>query len=153
MDEKLDDVNLELPSRPRRRWRLRFRITTLLWLTVIVAAFFVGRRSGEIERAASLWWQVTRVRWGASVTKTEIIQWPPGSITINEPNTIQKAVVYDPRITSVAFLTSNQMQISPKGDGKTTVTYTLTSGQFRNGQFDCNVERGRIGSNWGLSQR
>jgi len=52
-----------------------------------------------------------------------------------------------------AASTYNVREYGAKGDGKTTVTYTLTSGQFRNGQFDCNVERGRIGSNWGLSQR
>jgi hypothetical protein len=38
------------------RLRLRFRTTSLLWLAVVVAAFFIGRQSDEIVvRLAQLW--------------------------------------------------------------------------------------------------
>lgn len=151
MDESVVEPKPEMNANARRRWRLRFRITTLLWLMVVMTAFFCGRQSVEIQSAVTRWWQVTRVRWGWSVTKTEIVSWPPGSITINEPNPIQNATVNDPQVMNVAFLAANQMQISPKG--KTSVSYLMTSGKHRSSQFVCNVEHGRIEMDWTHSQQ
>jgi hypothetical protein len=133
--------------------RPRFRISTLFWMTVVVAAFFCGRRSHDIESSARRWWQVTRVRWGGSVDNTEVIRWPPGSITINEPQAIQQAVNYDPKLASVAFHASNQICISPEANGDTVVSYNFAAGKYRKADFKFTINVGRIDSDWSLSRQ
>ena len=133
--------------------RMRFRTSSLLWLMALVAAFFCGRQSNEIQSLTARWWQVTRVRWGASVDQTEFVHWPPRSLTINEINAIQAATTYDPSIASVTFAVANQMCISPKADGKTVVSYNLAGGNRRSAEMEVEILNGKVTMDWSLTHK
>jgi hypothetical protein len=133
--------------------RPRFRISSLLWITALVAAFFCGRQSIEIQSVAQRWWQVNRVRWGASVSKVEIVHWPPGSVTINEINNIRSATTNDPSIASPTFPAANQMCVSPKADGQTVVSYNLAGGTQRNAELKVEVLNGKVTMDWMLTHQ
>jgi hypothetical protein len=151
MDEILMPKNTE--GRPLRfAWKPRFRVTTLLWFMVILTAFFCGRQSKEIQIAANNWWKVTRVRWGANIHECEIVMWPPGSITVNEPNPIQQSTVYDPNVASASFAASNQICISPKTNGKTLVTYMLGGGSRKTAELELEFENGQV-CDWMLTHK
>jgi hypothetical protein len=110
----------------RRRWRPRFRVSTLFWLTALVAAFFGGRRSSEIESAARRWWQVTRVRFGAEMRKREhVVMWPPNSATINEDGPVQSISADNRKVCRVTLVSDRQIRITPANDGETVVRYSL----------------------------
>jgi Pilus formation protein N terminal region len=129
---------------------LRFRITTLLWLTVVVVAFFVGQRSDEISSHFNRWWQVTRIRFGSEVRKGyAVVMWPPHSATINEDLTIQKVSIDNPNICTVTAVSDRQLRVTPTGNGKTSVHYILP-GQATPCRFDITVENGNI-ADWMLT--
>lgn len=131
--------------------RLRFRITALLWLTAIVAAFFLGRRSDEIASGFDRWWQVTRVRIGADVRDNyRVVRWPRNSATINERVRIQNVSVDDPLVCTVSEVSDRQLRITPTSNGKTSVRYTV-AGQTRPSRFSVTVENGTI-TDWMLSR-
>jgi hypothetical protein len=130
--------------------RLRFRVTALLWITAIVAVFFLGRRSEEIEAGFQRWWQVTRVRFGGDVQKGHrVVMWPRGSATINEGSTITKVSTDDPRVCTVTHVSDRQLRITPAANGQTTVRYGMP-GLPKPCRFLVIVEDGRI-ADWTLT--
>jgi hypothetical protein len=130
--------------------QLRFRVSSLLWLTALVAAFFCGRRSDEIESAARRWWQVTRVRFGADVRKREhVVMWPPNSATINEDRPVQSISTDNREVCRVALISDRQIRITPTSDGETVVRYSLPN-LLKPCEFRVVVENNRI-ADWSLS--
>jgi hypothetical protein len=130
--------------------RPRFRISALLWLTAVVAAFFLGQRSDEIASGFNRWWQVTRIRFGGDVRKGEsVVMWPRRSATINEDFKIQNVSIDNPDVCTATEVSGRQLRITPTADGKTSVHYILP-GQTRPCRFDITVENGNI-SDWMLT--
>jgi Flp pilus assembly secretin CpaC len=151
MDEIVSD-EVVAEKRARRRWLPRFRVATLLWLMALVAAFFFGRQSKEVESLARRWWAVSRVRLGANVAEPEVINWPPGSITVNGDTAIRSVDVDDPEIVEVKFLNSRQLQVSPKSDGETWVEFKTPGGKWNGVQLRVQPENGSI-LDWNLGIR
>jgi hypothetical protein len=119
----------------------------------LVAAFFVGRRSDEIKLFASSWWEVTRVQLGADAKPGyDVICWPPGSITINEDVPIQAVVVNDPDIAEAILSAPRQLRVSPKSNGETFITYTMSGGRYTTGKLRFKPEAGEL-PDWTLSRQ
>ena len=130
--------------------RPRFRITALLWLTALVAAFFLGQRSDEIASGFDRWWQVTRIRFGGEVRKNDsVVMWPRRSATINEDFAIRNVSIDNPTVCTATEVSNRQLRITPTADGKTSVHYSLP-GQPRACRFDVVVENGNI-ADWMLT--
>jgi hypothetical protein len=110
----------------------------------LMAAFFFGQQFDGIKSAAGRWWQVTRVRWGASPQSREIVHWPPGAVTINEPFAIQPVGVTDPDVAVYSLTSSRQIRISPESDGMAKVSYKIAGGKYRTRVMHVAVEQGRI---------
>ena len=129
--------------------RPRFRITTLLWITALVAAFFVGRRSDEVVSGFDRWWHVTRVRLGGDVRRNRrVVMWPRRSATINEDFAIQNVSTDNPQICTAMRVSDRQLRITPAADGETTVRYSVPGGQ-KPYRFHLAVKDGRI-ADWSL---
>jgi hypothetical protein len=138
----------------RTKWRPRFRLVTLFWLTAIVAAFFVGRRSDQIKSVAVRWWQVTRVRFGGDVnSEYYVVNWPPGSLTINENVPIHAVVNNYPNSIDVKLIGSRQLQISPKTFGEMSVSYTTPGNTYKSRQLRLKVEPDQKCPDWTLDQQ
>jgi hypothetical protein len=130
--------------------RPRFRIASLMWLTAVVAAFFLGQRSDEIASGLNRWWQVTRVRFGGDVLENySVVMWPRRSATINEDFKIQNVSIDNPQVCTATAISERQLRITPAADDKTCVRYMLP-GQTRPCRFDIIVDNGNI-SDWKLS--
>ncbi len=121
-----------------------------MWISVVIAAFFCGSRWNDIKSSGENWWKVTRVRWGASVSSNEGVMWPRGSITINHPQAFKKITSGDAMIATITA--DHQLRVSPKEDGKFSVEYQLSRGNFSTGTLDLEVTNGRI-ADWALSSR
>jgi hypothetical protein len=135
-----------------RSWRPRFRTATMLWLMVVLAAFYSGRNSEQFQISARKWWQVTRVRFGASVASHEIIDWPPGGITINSQFPLKLTSVGDGNITSASLIGSRQLRITAKANGRSDVTFLSVGSPFPKCKFVIEVENGRI-ADWTMEGR
>jgi hypothetical protein len=93
----------------------------------LVAAFFIGGRSDEIESAAKRWWQVTRVQWGGDFRRNEhIVMWPPNSATINEDGAVQSVTIDNSEVCRVTQVSDRQIRITPTSDGETVIRYSLS---------------------------
>ena len=128
---------------------LRFRVTSLLWLTLVLAAFFVGRKSDDIALGFRQWWQVTRVALGSDVAQdSRVVMWPARSATINGDGIIKKYSIDDPGICRVVQISPRQLQVSPQADGQTSVRYEQTDlpGTCN---FEVTIAQGRI-VDWAL---
>jgi Flp pilus assembly secretin CpaC len=135
-------------------WRPRFRIATLFWLTAIIAAIFVGRQSYQIRSLANRWWEVTRVRFGGDVNpRYPVVNWPPGSLTINENVPIQAIINSNPNVADVRLSSSRQLQISPKAFGQARVSYKTPGGRSKSGELLVRIEADQQYPDWTLSQQ
>jgi hypothetical protein len=141
-------------GRSLMKCRPRFRVATLFWLTAVVAAFFVGRQSDQIKSLAGRWWEVTRVRFGSDPRPGyTVINWPPGSLTINENVPIHAVANSDPSIADVKLSSSRQLLIRPKAFGETRVSYTTPGGKYKSGELLLNVEPDQQYPGWIWSQQ
>jgi hypothetical protein len=127
----------------------KFRITTLFWLMAIVAAYFTGRRSDQIESAANQWWRVTCVRWGGEVANSEVVMWPRRGVTINESCEINNVSTLDPEVCTVRKTCGKQLEVSPVTDGKTLIYFDDSDGNKH--KFLLSVTNGRIDADWQLT--
>jgi hypothetical protein len=96
---------------------LRFRTSTLLWLTVVVAAFFVGRQSDEIAARLSQLWP--------SNLPYRLIPQSDGSLLIVSRPQITGWTAGDLQLFRVTILTPNQTQFTAVADGNTNLTLWL----------------------------
>lgn len=141
-------------SQSRRKWRLRFRVSTFFWLMTVVAAFFVGRRSDAIKSFADNWWEVTRVWLGGDVRSGyEVSYWPPGSITVNEDVPIKAIVVGDPTVVDAKLSSPRQLRISPKSTGETIVSYTVPGGKYKNAELQLKITPDEQFPDWTLGHQ
>jgi hypothetical protein len=100
---------------PPRKYmpRLRFRVSTLLWLVVIVATFFLGRQSNEIGlRLGKMW----RSIWPRSLYR--VAHQPEGSLLFKSKLPVPRVKVTDVSLAQANPLGANQIQLDPKRDGK-----------------------------------
>jgi hypothetical protein len=141
-------------SKQHRRWYLRFRISSFLWLALVVAAFFFGRNFEKIKVFGNNWWEVTRVRFGGKVNPGyEVSYWPPGSITINEEVPIQSIVATTPNIVEAVLSGPRQLRISPKSIGNTVITYSMAGGKYKCAEVTLDVSSGQDFPAWTLSHQ
>jgi Flp pilus assembly secretin CpaC len=102
--------------------RLQFRIATLLWLTVCVAAFFGGRYWDEIAKTSA-----SKI---VAPTITPLIA-PPGitslRLTAGAATVVQSSVpinrvlVADPTLVRIVPISQNSIQVIAKQSGKTKI--------------------------------
>jgi Flp pilus assembly secretin CpaC len=141
-------------SQSHWKWRLRFRVSTFLWMMVVVSAFFVGRRSDAIKTFADNWSEVTRVWLGGNVRRGyEVSYWPPASITINEDVPIKAIVVSDPTVVDAKLSSPRQLRISPKSTGETIVSYTVPGGKYKNAELQLKITPDEQFPGWTLEHR
>jgi hypothetical protein len=107
----------------RRFLRLRFRTSSLLWLTVVVAAFFIGQQSDEVAgRLRQLW----RTVWpGAAPYK--LVSQPDGSILITCNSGVPRVIVNNPSVCGVEPIDARRIRVTKRGDGVATVDLWLDS--------------------------
>jgi Flp pilus assembly secretin CpaC len=97
------------------RRKLQFRIGTLLWLTLCVAAFFGGRYWDQIavaKRAEPVIVPFSPARLRLSAGTTTIVK---------TRLAVQRLVVNDPAIASIVPDTQNSFAVKAKQPGKTTI--------------------------------
>jgi hypothetical protein len=90
---------------------------------------------------------------GRKCQQSEVVHWPPGSVTINEVHAVQRIINSDANVIKVEPLGPTQVRFSPKSDGKTLQTYTLTGGTFQTAELRLEVVNGRIDMDWSLEHK
>ena len=100
--------------------RLQFRIATLLWLTVCVAAFFGGRYWDELAKT-----------FAPKIVATTPLIAPPGitslrltvgAATVVQSNVpINRVLVADPTLVRIVPISQNSIQVMAKQSGKTKI--------------------------------
>jgi len=99
------------PSNDAPRW-LRFRLTTLLWLMIVVAAFFGGRRSVEISP------------WATPATRNNT---QPFNLTVGKSfqfrsnSKMPRVTVNQPSVCNVTPLSSHWIQVNAFQPGSTSI--------------------------------
>jgi hypothetical protein len=106
--------------------RPRFSIRTLLWLTVVVAAFFVGRQSHEIgARLAGL----RRSQWLAAAGPCTFTPHPDGGVLLSiKPQATESRIVFHGDSSGIYQLRMNDpggMRLIPLRDGSTVFSMTF----------------------------
>jgi hypothetical protein len=98
----------------------RFRTASLLWLVVVVSAFFVGRQSDEIgARLANLWSSL-----GFGSTPYRLIHRPDRSILIIANSPVPRIQVHNPELFGAEPLSATGIRIFPRNrTGVTQLTY------------------------------
>ena len=123
--------------------RLRFRTASLLWLVVIVAAFFLGRQSDEIAaRFAHLWQSKT-----PSPATYRLVQKTDGSLDFVSLHKVTGVVYYGPRICQVNGLGTKTISVTSQEDGNTRYTfwqYDVTTGSTSLVSLDLSVKNSRV---------
>lgn len=130
----------------------RFSVKTLLWLPLLVAAFFLGRHSPEIETATRNWWAYTRMRWGAEYDQRQsLTNWPPNSCTVNFscPVSIQ-AGGHHPERVAVEQPSDRQVTVTPQAEGRFVLNWASADGS-KTGKIDGEVLDGEM-LNFGYSK-
>jgi Flp pilus assembly secretin CpaC len=93
---------------------MRFRISTLLWITLAIACFFAGMS-----------WDDVRERLPRAVTtqKTAVVQ-VSKSITIGAPSKlmIPRVVVNDPTLVSATAISPTSIRLTGQAEGTTTAS-------------------------------
>jgi hypothetical protein len=126
------------------RWRPRFRVTTMLWLAALIAMYFCGRRSGEIENGFNRWWQVTRVVWGADFDPNyRWVYYPRGSITINTEAPISGVRVTLSKKCKATITADRQLRVTPTENGDYSVVFR-TPGRRTVHRLDVTFENGEF---------
>lgn len=93
--------------------RFQFRIATLLWLTVCVAAFFAGRHWDQIAKAVRPQPQML------FNSHLQIVAGRTASVESNMP--VTRMVVADPAIVSVTPVTPSIFSVTAKRAGTTKI--------------------------------
>ena len=90
---------------------MKFRIATLLWLTLAVACFFAGMSWDELsERLLAPKIPTASVRVGQAIT-----------LTVPSKSQIPRAMVSDPNVASVTASSPTSILLTGKSQGTTTV--------------------------------
>jgi hypothetical protein len=119
--------------------RPRFRTSSLLWLTVVVAAFFVGRQSDEIGlRLAQIWQAI----WPSAAAPYRLVTQSDGSLLFSATSPVPRVQVNNPDVCSINPLSSTKVAIFPKSDGYQNIIFWHQDGtvtdlkwMIRNGKF------------------
>jgi Flp pilus assembly secretin CpaC len=93
--------------------KLQFRIATLLWLTVSVAAFFAGRHWDQITTAVR---QKPRVIYNANY---QILAGSTGLFEANMP--VTRMTIADPTIATITPETQSTLLVTAKRAGTTKI--------------------------------
>jgi hypothetical protein len=104
--------------------RLRFRTSSLLWLMVVVTAFFVGQRSDEIGDRLRQSWQ----RFWAGGRPYRVLSQPDGSILIHCNSPVGRAITSDGAISSVEPIDTTRIRVKAYNDGALNVDLWLDDG-------------------------
>jgi len=92
----------------------RFRTATLLWLVVVVSAFFIGRQSDEIGARLSQIWQGSCYR---------LIDQPDGSLLFVSKSRITGVSGHYQKIVRFTGVGTNQVKLAPQADGNTPIVF------------------------------
>jgi hypothetical protein len=104
--------------------RIRFRTSTLLWVCVVVAAFFVGRQSDEIGlRLQQLWKSV----W-PNPSPLQTFQQPNGRVLIKSKLPVARVQNSAPNVCTMNIVDGVDYEILPIRDGKAQLTLWLSDG-------------------------
>jgi Flp pilus assembly secretin CpaC len=100
--------------------RFQFTIATLLWLTVVVAAFFGGRYWDEIAKTSA-----------PKIIATTPLSAPPGvtslrltaggATVVQTSVPINRVLVADPTLLTIVPISQNSIQVMAKQSGKTKI--------------------------------
>ena len=102
----------------------KFRISTLLWLTLAVACFFAGMSWDEFYERARL--AMAR----KNVAANNVVVQAGTSVRISAPSKvgIHSITVDHPLLVSAILISSTQVQLAGKTAGTTTITLRDTNG-------------------------
>jgi hypothetical protein len=108
----------------RRRFLPRFRTATLLWLTVVVAAFFTGRQSDEIGRRIAQWWLAAWPR----AAPYKLTSQPDGSLLVVTQSPIARVQIRPTNVCIMNVVNGKDYQVLPLRDGKAELTFWHADG-------------------------
>jgi hypothetical protein len=103
--------------------RLRFRTATLLWLVVVVAAFFIGRQWEEVDRRVSLLWISIWPNSSPRLTHT-----PDGSVLF-AINSMTQRILRSNDACDVEAVNASTIRFVPVRDGVTEVDIWTIDGK------------------------
>jgi hypothetical protein len=128
-----------------RRFAPRFRTSSLLWLVVVVAAFFVGRQSDEIAL------QLSKLRNSIWPNTAAFIlsQQPDGSLVFDVgPTSPSRRILINGTACAARRATPDSIRLTPISDGTTELKILQSDGsgtliilEVKNGKFASTTNR------------
>ena len=119
--------------------RPRFRTSSLLWLMVVVATFFLGQRSDEIAKRIV---QIFGSTWPQAALSYRISGLDDGRVLLVANTAMNRLQVTSPSLVYVRPLEADMIEFSPKSDGVTLVDIWHADG--RTSQFELTVAEGKV---------
>lgn len=100
-----------------RTRQFRFRITSLLWLTVVVASFFIGRQSEQIAKQMGQAW---RLIW-PSAASIQVLPQRDGSLLLVMNSPVPRINNTESRVCDVEVPSADTLRLVAKNDGTTNI--------------------------------